>query len=68
MNEGDNQVRAAHEILGYDPIQNSFSALKFVIRAKDPRLHRITVAKHGFLLSKGSSAQGGAMLAGSSSS
>ena len=68
MNEGDNQVRAAHKILGYDPIQKSFLAPKYVIRAKDPWLHRITVAEHGFLLPEGSSAQGGAMLAGSSSS
>ena len=68
MNEGDNQVRAAHKILGYDPIQKSFSASKYVIRAKDPRLHRITVAEHDFLLLKGSSAQGGATLAGTSSS
>ena len=55
VNEVDNQVRAAHKILGYDPIQKSFSALKYVIRAKDPRLHRITVAEHGFLLPDGSS-------------
>ena len=68
MNKGDNQVRAAHKILGYDPIQKSLSAPKYVIKAKDPRLHKITVAKHGFLLPEGSSAQGGATLAGSSSS
>ena len=68
MNEGDFQVRAAHKILGYDPIQKSFSAPKYVIKAKDPRLQRITVAEHGFLLPKGSSAQGGVTLAGSSSS
>ena len=68
MNEGDNQVRVAHKILGYDPIQKSFLAPKYVIRAKDPWLHRITVAEHGFLLPEGSSAQGGATLAGSSSS
>ena len=66
MNEGDNQVRAAHKILGYDPIQKSVSALRYVIKAKDPRLHRIIVAEHGFLLPEGSSAQGGATLAGSS--
>ena len=36
--------------------------------AKDSWLHRITVAKHGFLLPEGSSAQGGATLASSSSS
>ena len=68
MNESDNQVRAAHKILGYDPIQKSFLASKYVIRAKDPRLHRITIAEHGFLLPEGSSTQRGAMLAGSSSS
>ena len=39
-----------------------------MIRAKDPRLHRIIVAEQGFLLPEGSSAQGGATLAGSSSS
>ena len=39
-----------------------------MIKAKDPRLHRITVAKHDFLLSKGSSVQGGVTLAESSSS
>ena len=68
VNKVDNQVRAAHKILRYDPIQKSFSAPKYVIRAKDPRFHRITVAEHGFLLPKGSSAQGGATLVGSSSS
>ena len=68
VNEVDNQVRATHKILRYDPIQKLFSALKYVIRAKDPRLHRITVAEHEFLLPEGSSAQRGAMLAGSFSS
>ena len=68
MNQGNNQVRVAHKILGYDPIQKSFLAPKYVIRAKDPWLHRITIAEHGFLLPEGSSAQGGATLAGSSSS
>ena len=48
MNEGDHQVRAAHKILGYDPIQKSFVAPKYVIKAKDPRLQKITVAEHGF--------------------
>ena len=54
MNKADNQVRAAHKILGYDPIQKSFSAPKYVIRAKDPQLYRIIVAKHRFLLPEGS--------------
>ena len=68
MNKGDNQVRAAHKILGYNPIQKSFLAPKYVIRAKDPCLHKITIAEHGFLLPEGSSTQGGATLSGFSSS
>ena len=56
VNESDYQVKAAHKILRYDPIQKSFLTPKYVIKAKDPRLHRITVAEHGFLLPKGSSA------------
>ena len=57
MNEGDHQVRAAHKILGYDPIQKSFAAPKSVIKAKDPQLQKITVAEHGFFFPGGSSAQ-----------
>ena len=68
MNEDDNQVRAAHKILGYDPIQKSFVAPKYVIRARDPRLHKITVAEHGFLIPEGSPVPEGIPLAGSSSS
>ena len=57
VNEGNHQVRAAHKILGYDPIQKSFAALKYVIKAKDHRLQKITVAEHGFFFPGGSSAQ-----------
>ena len=57
VNEGDHQVRAAHKILRYDPIQKSFAAPKYVIKAKDPRLQKITVAKHDFFFPGGSSAQ-----------
>ena len=57
MNESDHQVCAAHKILGYDPIQRSFTAPKSVIRAKDPRLQRITVTEHSFFLPRESSAQ-----------
>ena len=57
VNEGDLQVRAAHKILGYDPIQKSFAAPNYVIKAKDPRLQKITVVEHGFFLLEGSSAQ-----------
>ena len=51
VNESDHQVRAALKILGYDPIQRSFTTSKSVIRAKDPQLQRITVAEHDFFLS-----------------
>ena len=68
MNEVDNQIRAAHKILRYDPIQKSFSAPKYVTRAKDPQLHRNTVAEHGFLLLEGPPVPKGASLASSSSS
>ena len=68
MNKADNQVRAAHKILGYDPIQKSFLAPKYVIRAKDPQLHRITVAKHRFLLLEGSPVLEGVPSVGPSSS
>ena len=57
VNEGDHQVRAAHKILEYDPIQKSFAAPKYVIKAKDPRLQKITVAEHSFFFPEGSSAQ-----------
>ena len=68
MNEAENQVRAVHKILGYNPIQKSFSALKYMIKAKDPRLHRITIVEHRFLLPEGSPVPEGVSLAGPSSS
>ena len=49
----DGQLRAAHLILGYNPISSSFQAPKCVIRAKDPRLHCISVTALGFLLLEG---------------
>ena len=48
VNKSDHQVRVAHKILGYDPIQRSFAAPKSVIKAKDRRLQKITVVEHGF--------------------
>lgn len=68
MNEADNQVRAAHKILGFDPIQRSFLAPKHVIRAKDPWLHKINVVEHGFLIPEGSPVPEDIPLAGTSSS
>ena len=45
------------ELLEYDPIQKSFAASKYVIKAKDPRLQKITIAEHGFFFAGGFSAQ-----------
>ena len=50
VNNEDDQVKAAHKILGYDPIQKSFVDLKHVISANNPRLPKITVVEHGFLI------------------
>ena len=68
VNEADNQVRAAYKILGYNPIQRSFTDPKYVIKANDPRLQRITVVEHEFLIPKGSPVPEGIPLASSSSS
>ena len=57
MNEGDFQVRAAHKILRYVPIQKSFVASKYLIKAKDPRLQKIIVTEHRFFLPERSSTQ-----------
>ena len=53
VNKSDSQLRAAHLILGYTPISRAFQAPKCVIRAKDPWLHRISVAYEGFVVPKG---------------
>ena len=68
VNEADNQVRAAYKILGYNPIQRSFIAPKHVIRVNDPRLQKITVVEHGFLIPEGSPVPEDILLVGSSSS
>ena len=53
VNESDGQLRAAHLILGYTPISRAFQAPKCMIKAKDPRLHRISVAYEGFVVPEG---------------
>ena len=53
VNESNGQLRAAHLILGYTPISRAFQAPKCVIRAKDPWLHRISVAYEGFVVPEG---------------
>ena len=66
VNDEDGQVRAAHKILGYDPIQKSFADPKHVIRANDPRLQKIIVVESGFLITKRSPIPEGIPLVGSS--
>nr|POF10785.1 hypothetical protein CFP56_03455 [Quercus suber] len=68
LNETDNQVRAAYQILGCDPAQKSFPVPKHIIRAHDPRLTQITVVKDGFAFTEGSYIPEGIPLAGPSSS
>ena len=53
VNEADGQLRAAHLILGYNPISHTFQTPTCVIRARDPRLHRISVAYEGFVVPQG---------------
>ena len=53
VNEVDGQLREVHLILGYTPISIAFQALRYVIRAKDPRLHRSSVAYEGFVVLEG---------------
>ena len=53
VNEADGQLRVAHLILSYTPLSFAFQAPKCVIRARDPRLHRISVAYEGFIVPEG---------------
>ena len=52
VNDEDGQVRAAHKILGYAPVQKSFADLRHVISKSCPRLLKITVVETGFLISE----------------
>ena len=53
MNKADGQLRVAHLILGYTPFSFTFQAPKYIIKARDPRLHRISVAYQRFIVLKG---------------
>ena len=53
VNPSDGQLRAAHLILGYNPISRAFQAPSCVIKAKDPRLRRISVAYEVFIVPQG---------------
>ena len=52
VNDRDGQVRAAHKILGYPPVQKSFADARHVISANRPWLPKITVVETGFLISQ----------------
>ena len=53
VNEADGQLRAEYLILGYTPISCAFQAPKCVIKARDPRLHCISIAYEGFVVPEG---------------
>ena len=53
VNEADGQLRAAYLILRYTLISRAFQAPKCVIKARDPRHHRISVAYEGFMVPEG---------------
>ena len=45
----DGQLRAAHLVLGYQPLSRTFQDISHTIRAGSPRLARIDVSKPKFL-------------------
>ena len=53
VNEVDDQLRVAYLILGDTPISHAFQAPKCVINARDPQLHRISIAYEGFVVPEG---------------
>ena len=53
VNKVDSQLRVTYLILGYTLISCAFQAPKCVIKARDPRLHRISVAYEGFMVPEG---------------
>ena len=53
VNEAGGQLRATHLILGYTPLSLAFQAPKYVIKAPDPQLHRISVSYQGFIVPEG---------------
>ena len=48
----DEQLRAAHLVLGYQPLSCSFQTIGHAIRAGSPRLARIDVSKTGFQIGR----------------
>ena len=66
INDEDGQVRPAHKILGYAPLQKSFANPKHVSSANHPRFPKLTVVKQEFLISEGSPVPKGIPLVDSS--
>ena len=52
VNDEDGQVRAAHKILGYPPVQKLFANARHMISDSRPWLPKITVVETGFLISQ----------------
>ena len=53
VNEADGQLRAAHLIFEYTPLSFAFQAPQYIIKARDPRFQRISVAYKGFIIPEG---------------
>ena len=53
VNEANGQLKAALLILEYTSISRAFQAPRCVIKARDPRLHHISVAYEGFVVPEG---------------
>ena len=53
VNKANDQLRAAHLILGYTPLSLAFQAPKYVIKPNDPRLYHISVTYQGFVVPEG---------------
>ena len=53
VNEANGRLWATHLILRYTPISTAFQEPKCVIKARDSRLHHISVAYEGFVVLEG---------------
>ena len=53
VNEADGQLWEAHLILGYTPLSLAFQVPKYVIKANNPRLYRISVSYQGVIVLEG---------------
>lgn len=63
VNEDNGQLRASHVILGVTTISRAYQAPECIIKARNPRLHCISVNVEGFLLPIGAPIPEGTLLA-----